>query len=146
MSDIRRNRINLLNNDSFRTTSALTGILSVLGKSPTGATCAGQTATECAEVLPDQRVEHNQIGYGRSVRCRSLSAAWGREGDDPGGGRSLQGEGHHGDGVRSAARKYQKRDRARKCFVPLGQPARLSLCEADDGLEGTRISGARVCP
>jgi hypothetical protein len=39
MSDIRRNRINLLNNDCFRTTSALKGIFSVLGKSPTGVTC-----------------------------------------------------------------------------------------------------------
>jgi hypothetical protein len=64
MSDIRRNRINLLNNDSFRTTSALTGIFSVLGKSPTGVTCAERTATEFAEVLHDHVVEHNRIGYG----------------------------------------------------------------------------------
>ena len=62
MSDIRRNRINLLNNDSFRTTSALTGIFSVLGKSPTGVTCADDR--EFAEVLHDQMVEHNRIGYG----------------------------------------------------------------------------------
>jgi hypothetical protein len=64
MSDIRRNRINLLNNDSFRTTSALTGIFSVLGKSPTGMTCAEPTAIEFAEVLRDQVVGHNQIGRG----------------------------------------------------------------------------------
>jgi hypothetical protein len=51
MSDIRRNRINLLNNDCFRTTSALTGIFSVLGKSPTGVTCG--------------RAHANWIGRGR---------------------------------------------------------------------------------
>jgi hypothetical protein len=64
MSDIRHNRINLLNNDSFRTTSALTGIFLVLGKTPTGVTCAEPTAIEFAEVLRDQVVERKQIGYG----------------------------------------------------------------------------------
>ena len=46
MSDNRRNLTNLLNNDRLRTTSALTAILSVLGKNPMGATCAGPIATE----------------------------------------------------------------------------------------------------
>ena len=77
MSDIRRNRINLLNNDSFRTTSTLTGIFSVLGKSPTGVTCAEPTAIEFAEVLPNQAVEHNQIGFGA---IGSVSNLFGRLG------------------------------------------------------------------
>jgi hypothetical protein len=55
--------MNLLNNDSFRTTGALTGIFSVLGMSPTGVTCADATAIEFAEMLRDQVVEHDHIGY-----------------------------------------------------------------------------------
>jgi hypothetical protein len=68
MSDIRRNRLNLLNNDWFRTTSALTGIFSVLGKSLTGVRCGRARKSDTAA----------------SVRCRTFSG-WGREGDDPAG-------------------------------------------------------------
>jgi hypothetical protein len=73
MSDIRRNRINLLNNDSFRTTGTLTGIFSVLGKSPTGVTCAEPTAIEFTEVGRDQVVEDHQIGHGAIGSVSNLS-------------------------------------------------------------------------
>ena len=65
MSDILRNRTNLLNNDGFRTTSALTAIFPVLGKSPTGATC-GTDRNRAAEALCDHEVERAQAGrWGR---------------------------------------------------------------------------------
>jgi hypothetical protein len=60
MSDIRPNRINLLNKDCFRTTSALTGIFSVLGKSSMGVTCAEPTAIEPRRSLRDLVVGHTQ--------------------------------------------------------------------------------------
>jgi len=64
MSDNRRNRINLLNKDCFRTTSALTGIFSVLGKSSMGVTCAEPTAIEPRRSLRDLVVGHTARRFG----------------------------------------------------------------------------------
>jgi hypothetical protein len=63
MSDIRRSRINLLINDSFRTTSALTGIISVLGKSPTGGDVRGNDCNRvCRSVArPSGRAQPDRI-------------------------------------------------------------------------------------
>jgi hypothetical protein len=144
MSDNRRNPINLLNNDCLRTTSALTGILSVVGKNPTGATCVGPIAIEPLKALRDQEVERVQARY----RCdhsdvESFRSAGPCEADDP-AGRSLRGEGHHGDVLQPATCKGQKCDHRREYLGPDGQPARLSLPEVHHGPEGIRIGRARV--
>lgn len=144
MSDNRRSRTNLLNNDGLRTTSALTGILSVLGKGPMGATCGGPRDT-AAEELRDRQGEHAQA----ECRCgrtdvEPFRLAGRRDGDDPAGGRSFQGEGHSDDVLQPAARKGQYRDHRHEHESADGQPVRRSRREVWRGREGIRICRERV--
>lgn len=86
MSDILHNRTNLLNNDGFRTTSALTAIFPVLGKSPTGATCAEPIAIEPLKRCATTRSSALKPDIGAADPTSSLSGWLGHEGDDPAGG------------------------------------------------------------
>jgi hypothetical protein len=77
MSDNRRNPTNLLNNDRLRTTSALKGILSVLGKNPMGATCAGPIAIE---PLKRCATERSSAGKPDAAAIDPTSSLYGRPG------------------------------------------------------------------
>jgi hypothetical protein len=110
----------------------------------------GTDRNRTIDALLDQEVEQVQAGY----RCdqsdvEPFRPAGPRDADDPAGGRSLQGEGHHDDVLQPATCKGQKCDRGRDLSVLTGsrlgpRPMRSMAARKGSGSAGHALRMERA--